>query len=352
MNFSVVVAATSTSFGIGRKGTLPWKIAEDMEFFKSVTTTAAANKINAVIMGRKTYESIPSKFRPLAGRENVVLSRNPDIRSNLSLPDSVTVKSSLTEALEHLKGKEGLDKVFVIGGESVYREAVESKFCEKIYLTEVHADLPDLDTFFPFLRANVYRMTRRGEEKISGDIKFRFTEYEQIPSTATISTPPSVAVDSPNPEEQQYLNLIKEILEHGVLRGDRTGTGTLSKFGVQTRFSLRDNTLPLLTTKRVFWRGVAEELIWFVQGRTNSKELSDKGIHIWDGNGSREFLDSRGLHHRVEGDLGPVYGFQWRHFGAEVSGNEFFVDSITDCLCTAVCRHGCRLHWQRCRSVD
>jgi thymidylate synthase len=85
------------------------------------------------------------------------------------------------------------------------------------------------------------------------------------------------------------------------------------------RFSLRDNVLPLLTTKRVFWRGVAEELLWFISGNTSAKFLQEKNIHIWDGNGSREFLDKSGLSHREEGDLGPVYGFQWRHFGAPYS---------------------------------
>jgi len=88
---------------------------------------------------------------------------------------------------------------------------------------------------------------------------------------------------------------------------------------VQMRYSLRDGQFPLLTTKRVFWRGVAEELLWFVKGCTDANELHAKDIHIWDGNGSREFLNSRGLQHREEGDLGPVYGFQWRHFGAEYS---------------------------------
>jgi len=67
----------------------------------------------------------------------------------------------------------------------------------------------------------------------------------------------------------------------------------------------------------VFWRGVLEELLWFLRGDTNGNHLSEKGIKIWDGNGSREFLDKRGLSHREVGDLGPVYGFQWRHFGAE-----------------------------------
>lgn len=83
------------------------------------------------------------------------------------------------------------------------------------------------------------------------------------------------------------------------------------------RFSLANDTIPVLTTKRVFWRGLAEELIWFIRGQTNSNILREKNVHIWDGNGSKAFLESRGLGHREEGDLGPVYGFQWRHFGAE-----------------------------------
>ena len=115
----------------------------------------------------------------------------------------------------------------------------------------------------------------------------------------------------------QYLRMIEKILLHGNKRMDRTGTGTLSCFGETMRYSLRDGTIPVLTTKRVFWRGVAEELLWFVSGNTNAKDLQDKNIHIWDGNGSREYLDSIGLTEREEMDLGPVYGFQWRHFGAE-----------------------------------
>ena len=82
--------------------------------------------------------------------------------------------------------------------------------------------------------------------------------------------------------------------------------------------------LPLLTTKRVFLRAVVAELLWFISSNTSSLSLSSAGVKIWDGNGSREFLDSVGLSHREVGDLGPVYGFQWRHFGAE------YVDAKTD----------------------
>lgn len=106
----------------------------------------------------------------------------------------------------------------------------------------------------------------------------------------------------------------------GTLRGDRTGTGTYAVFGAQMRYSLRDNIFPLLTTKRVFWRAVVEELLWFIRGSTNANELKAKNIRIWDGNSSRQFLDSLGFTERDEGDLGPVYGFQWRHYGAEYKG--------------------------------
>lgn len=131
-------------------------------------------------------------------------------------------------------------------------------------------------------------------------------------------------------EEDQYLDLIRNILKRGEYRPDRTGTGTISIFNPATlRFSLSrldsssvtgyTNVLPLLTTKRVFTKAVVAELLWFIKGSTNAKELSDKGVHIWDGNGSREFLDKLGPPQslREEGDLGPVYGFQWRHFGAD-----------------------------------
>ncbi|KAK9450193.1 thymidylate synthase [Limtongia smithiae] len=123
---------------------------------------------------------------------------------------------------------------------------------------------------------------------------------------------------SPNAEEDAYLALCAQILRAGEKRSDRTGTGTYSLFAPpQMRFSLRDNAFPLLTTKRVFMKAILHELLWFVSGCTDSTVLSQKGVKIWDGNGSREYLDSIGLSDRAVGDLGPVYGFQWRHFGAE-----------------------------------
>ncbi|XP_003695361.1 bifunctional dihydrofolate reductase-thymidylate synthase [Apis florea] len=131
-----------------------------------------------------------------------------------------------------------------------------------------------------------------------------------------IITTPEYFQNEKKHEEYQYLNLIKKIIKDGTRKDDRTGVGTLSIFGTQMRFNLRNNIFPLLTTKRVFWKGVVEELLWFINGSTNAKKLSEKDVHIWDANSSREFLDSCGFTDREEGDLGPIYGFQWRHFGA------------------------------------
>jgi thymidylate synthase len=126
-----------------------------------------------------------------------------------------------------------------------------------------------------------------------------------------------------NTEEQQYLDLLKELLESDS-KEDRTGVGTLSKFGHQMRFSLEDGTLPLLTTKKVFFRGVVEELLFFIRGERDSKKLEAKGVNIWRGNTSREFLDNRGLTDYKEGDMGPMYGSLWRDFdGVDQLQNSF-----------------------------
>ena len=113
-------------------------------------------------------------------------------------------------------------------------------------------------------------------------------------------------------EEQQYLDLIRDIIQYGDKKEGRNGT-IYSIFGRQMRFNLRNNKIPFITTKRLAWKTCLRELLWFLRGETDNDKLREKKVHIWDGNSSREFLDSRGLSYE-EGDLGPVYGFQWRNF--------------------------------------
>ena len=123
-------------------------------------------------------------------------------------------------------------------------------------------------------------------------------------------TPPS------NPEEYQYLNIIHKIISAGTWEEGRNGR-TKSIFGEMMRFSLANGRIPILTTKRTAWKTCLKELLWFIRGETDNRVLQEQGVHIWDGNTSREFLDSRGLNHYREGLIGPGYGFQWRHFGGE-----------------------------------
>jgi thymidylate synthase len=127
----------------------------------------------------------------------------------------------------------------------------------------------------------------------------------------------SVSLTMARHQEYQYLDLVRRIIDSGNRRSDRTGTGTLSLFGDMSRYSLEDGVIPVLTTKRVYWKAVVEELLWFMRGSTDAKELSGKGVKIWDANASRAEQQKRGFTGRKEGDLGPVYGFQWRHFGAK-----------------------------------
>ncbi len=117
--------------------------------------------------------------------------------------------------------------------------------------------------------------------------------------------------------ESGYLTLLNEILTDGDFRQSRNG-GVYSLFGKTLKFNLRDS-FPLLTTKKMFFRGVIEELLFFLRGETNSKILEDKRINIWKGNTSKEFLESKGLNYQ-EGDMGPMYGFNWLHFGTPYEG--------------------------------
>lgn len=130
-----------------------------------------------------------------------------------------------------------------------------------------------------------------------------------------------------NYEEQAYLDLMKHILENGNERSDRTGVGTKSIFGSMLRFSLAGNTLPVLTTKKTFYRGAIEEMLFFIRGETDTKKLEAKGVNIWKGNTSRKFIDEHvnewDRKRMDEGDMGRLYGAQWRRWAEYDSGGHY-----------------------------
>ena len=119
-------------------------------------------------------------------------------------------------------------------------------------------------------------------------------------------------------DEHQYINLIKDIIKEGEFVDGRNGK-TKTIFGSAMHFSLQNDTIPLLTTKKLAWKTCLKELLWFIRGSTDNKELQNENVKIWNDNASREFLDSRQLFHLEENDLGPVYGHQWRFFNAKYS---------------------------------
>ena len=153
MPFSIIVGAHSTNRAIGAKGKIPWKCRADMNFFKEMTTRVSdLTKMNAVVMGRKTFESLPS---PLPNRLNVVLTtRNPATSSN------VVIHNTFDDAITKLEQDPNIETIFVIGGENVYKQALNHPKCENIYLNEVHVvcDLSGSDAFFPNIDPNIYEL--------------------------------------------------------------------------------------------------------------------------------------------------------------------------------------------------
>jgi len=147
--------------------------------------------------------------------------------------------------------------------------------------------------------------------------------------------------------EKQYIRLVKKIIDYGYPERGRNGN-TISLIGEKMKFSLRGNKIPLLTTKKLAWKSCLKELLWFVSGDTSNKTLQKQNVKIWNGNASREFLDSRGLIHLAENDLGPVYGHQWRFYNAKYFNNntnysgkgidqlQNIIDGINECKKTGI----------------
>ena len=121
-------------------------------------------------------------------------------------------------------------------------------------------------------------------------------------------------------EECQYLNLIEEIIKTGNWEETRNGK-TKSIFGSMSKYNLENNTLPLLTTKKLAWKTCLKELLWFISGSTDNGVLQKQKVKIWDANANNDFKRKQGIWYEDENDLGPIYGHQWRHFNA----------SYTDC---------------------
>ena len=317
MELNLIVAYCKKNNGIGNEKSIPWYLKSELKYFKEITSKKEHNLSNIVIMGRKTWDSLPKK--PLPNRINIILSNNNNIdyKKNIELNYKDTyVINDIEKYLESLKNQNQKQIIFVIGGAQIYKHVLDLSESNNLnfnlnlnlYITEIYNEF-NCDTYYPKIDNNLYSLTYVSKFKEENEIYFRHKIFKQTKNLQQNE----IWV---NNEEYQYLNTLSEILENGQENIDRTNVGTKSIFGKQYKYDLRD-TFPALTTKRIFFRGIFEELMLYLTGKTDNTILNDKKINIWDGNTTREFLDKRGLINYPSGDMGETYGFNFRHFGAK-----------------------------------
>ena len=317
---------------LGVNNDLYVKLDDDLKYFRKITSDKYyKDKPNVLIMGYNTFKSIG---KPLPNRYNIVISKN----HTEELDDmSITNFPSLNDAFQYLEYKDDIGKTFVIGGASIYIEIFKNylPMIDTIHYTRVNcSQLSDTEYLnaisknITFCKLPIYDLINSKKvyllntsNRIGKGTCFDFKTNTYIDQTFEYSINVYQSENTINYEENQYLKLLNEILYGNNVKESRNAK-VLSKFGTRMEFDLR-NGFPILTTKRVPWKTVLRELLWFISGSTDNRILKNKGVNIWNANGSREFLDSRGLNLETD-DLGPVYGFQWRHFGAE------YVDFDTD----------------------
>lgn len=293
--FNIILACTK-EWGVGYKNKLPWNVPEELKKFKNITQNSV------VVMGRKTIEELPIlKDRELfcltkkTQKELMLLYKQSDKCKDCFLIGKNIVHTTTISKLLKIQEKE----IFIAGGAMIY-DYIFSNFyfaIKKIYLSFMEKKY-ECDSYIKWRPKNHNWII---DKKIQYN---EFSHYELVKGSS---------------QEEPYLSLVTNVLDNGWEKVGRNGK-TKSVFGKTLEFDLTTG-FPLLTTKKMFFRGIVEELLFFIRGDTNSKLLEDKKINIWKGNTDRKFLDSIGKTNRKEGMMGPMYGWSWRHFNAQYNEN-------------------------------
>lgn len=297
MKFVNLIFATDKNNLFGINNQLPWHNKEDLINFNRVTVDLY--KKNIIVMGKNTFLSC----KYLKNRINVVISSSLSIDQN----ENLFLYKTFDDFIDNFNFKLNEGKIFIIGGK-ILLEYVINKFSyliDKIYHTE-----------FPEFHDN---------ESLENKIYINNQIMENIKNNLTLISSNDIFFKYSmrmNIEEDKYLSLLRELISNGNYRQTRNSK-TYSIFNRTLTFDLKNNTIPILTTKKVFIKGIIEELLFFFKGYTNSKILEEKNVNIWKKNTSNEFLKSINLNYD-EGDMGPMYGFILKHFGAE------YIDCNTD----------------------
>jgi dihydrofolate reductase/thymidylate synthase len=323
-----VIVAFDLGRGISKDGAIPWKIKEDMKVFTYMTThVASLENTNIVIMGKNTWSSLNKK--PLPKRINIIVSTSmvqKDIEEYENTYVVNTIEDSLTlaQSLNHFD-KHNIENIYIIGGKHIYNKFFESYEIDNFYVTIIGHNY-ECDNCINQLSNQNIMHTYTGkyivfDEAMNKHVGIQFNHYVNKKLEFDYDTTYQKYIvdmfDFINDEEHKYLGIMTNIINKGHFRPTRNGN-THTLFGKKLKFEL--NHFPLLTTKKMFLRGIFEELKFFLLGQTNTKILEEKGVNIWKGNTSEEFLKQVKLPY-LEGDMGPMYGFQLRHFNATYHGS-------------------------------
>lgn len=323
-----VIVAFDLGRGISKEGIIPWKIKEDMKVFTYMTSHVLnIDNTNIVIMGKNTWMSLNKK--PLVNRINIIVSssmlqKEVDEYENTYVVNSIEDSLTLSQSLNH--DKHNIENIYIIGGKHIYNKFFESYDIDNFYVTIIGHDY-ECDNCINQLSNQTILHAYTGkyiafDETLNKHVGIQFNHYVnkklEFDYDKTYQKYIIDLFDFINDEEHKYLSIMSNIINKGHFRPTRNGN-THTLFGKKLKFDL--NNFPLLTTKKMFLRGIFEELKFFLLGKTNTKLLEEKGVNIWKGNTSIDFLKHVELPY-LQGDMGPMYGFQLRHFNAEYHGAE------------------------------
>lgn len=299
-----IIFACDLHNGIGKNNELPWFFKKDLNYFKNITIGKLEKSV--VIMGRNTMKSLPLGY--LKDRYNIVISSSQTNNPNIIIMPNLN--KALEKAYEYCNDH---NNIWVIGGQQLYEEAIRHKDLNLIYQTHINGEF-NCDKFFKIDNKKLNIVQNKLNETFN-DISYDliFMRYN-IERTA----------------EQKYLNLLENVMKEGSERKTRNGI-TYSLFDKNISFDV-SNTFPLLTTKKMFLRGIIEELLFFIRGETNTKLLEEKNVKIWVGNTNKDFLNKMNFNYD-EGEMGPMYGYQWRNFNKPYKNdNEKGIDQLKNLI--------------------
>ena len=303
-----LIVAYDKNYGIGKFNKIPWDIKEDMNYFTDITKKGK----NAVIMGKNTWLSLNKT--PLNDRYCIIISSSLQAEENNIFMVTPDIELGLDKC-ETLYKEGKLEKLFVIGGISMYLTFLKKYILKHIYISEIDYDYECTASF----GSDIFKLDKGYECEMKKEMLCRDNKNDMnVKVTFNKYNLGCTCETNVNKDESNYLVLMEKIINEGELRKTRNAP-TYSLFGNQLKFDLKSGQLPILTSKKVNFNSIVNELLFFMNGKTNTKELEERNVNIWKGNTKKEFIQQLGLNY-AEGDMGPMYGFQWKHFNAEYNG--------------------------------